>query len=276
MSGVNPAPVKRWLASVYPTLQLDPVWLDECLHYLSTHRQDLMGATLLKTVEQQILLSPLESCTASGSLPPGASEEQDGILSPGKGQLLQIISMDEVGHSALHLKETLQARREDAKLGVEADRVRVQGLTQEGEAEDAGTGAAGVSGGGAARFPRAMLKLELSDGHSTLQALEYRRIPALDLGSTDLGSKLLLKNARLRRGVVLLEPETVTLKGAPLFLSAEDETRRDMNSILFFCNLLLGKIAHENMITGGSIQELKEAQDDLLEAQLTARLDAQE
>lgn len=214
----NPAPVKRWLASVYPTLQLDPEWLAECLAYLSTHRQDLLGAAaLLKTVEQQILLSPLEACTSQGSLPVDL-EGQDGILSPGKAVLVQVVSMDEVGQSAVSLRDALQARREDARLGLQADRVRVQGLTQDGaEAEDGSAAAGGSSGNGptagAASYPRAMLKLELSDGHSVCTAIEYRRVPALDLASTELGAKLLLKNAQLRRGTILLEPHTVTVKG---------------------------------------------------------------
>jgi len=39
-------------------------------------------------------------------------------------------------------------------------------------------------------YPRGMLRLELSDGHSTLKAMEYQRINGMTLGETALGSKV--------------------------------------------------------------------------------------
>jgi hypothetical protein len=39
-------------------------------------------------------------------------------------------------------------------------------------------------------YPRATLSLLLSDGFRTLQAMEYRRLPMLQLGETPLGCKV--------------------------------------------------------------------------------------
>ena len=76
-----------------------------------------------------------------------------------------------------------------------------------------------------------MLRLELSDGATTLRAMEYQRIPELKLGSTPLGYKvrlpcfipwipfteiptqMLIHNVEFRRGIAFLEPKRITLKG---------------------------------------------------------------
>lgn len=213
MAPANAVTVKRWLSSVYPTFAIDDTWLDECLSYLTQHRQDLLGPALLKTVEQQILLSPLETCASLGALP--ASLDSLDRLG-GKAVLVQVISLDDVGQSAMSIKEALHARRDEARLGaVNAARVRVHGLTQTDEdlSASASTTAAAAAAPDATKYPRSMLKLELSDGFTGLSAIEYRRIHALALGETDLGCKLLLKNCKVRQGVLLLEPETVVVKG---------------------------------------------------------------
>lgn len=215
---MSSATIHRWLSSVYPTLQLDQEWLSECINYLTAHRQDLMGAALLKTIEQQILLSPLEACTSAGSIPDEVQEMEDGTLSPGKGVLVQIISLDEVGHAAVGLREVLHSQKEEARLGQEAaNRVRVHGLTQEGVDGD-------EAAGQVTRYPRTMLKLQLSDGHTVLNAIEYKHLPALNLADTALGAKILLKNARVRRGTVLLEPNTAIVKGRSFVVGPKGNT----------------------------------------------------
>lgn len=62
-----------------------------------------------------------------------------------------------------------------------------------GEADGAENGGAGPDDGEdytIPRYPRAMLRMVLSDGSRTLQAMEYRHITALQLGVTPLGCKV--------------------------------------------------------------------------------------
>jgi RecQ-mediated genome instability protein 1 len=82
------------------------------------------------------------------------------------------------------------------------------------------------------RYPRAMLRMDLSDGTHKIRAIEYKKLPDLVLGETPLGfkvccaslrhplmrlcvlnSQLRLKNTMIRRGIAFLEPDTVEILG---------------------------------------------------------------
>ena len=83
--------------------------------------------------------------------------------------------MTEIGVSALSLNQTRQTRMERMAAG-------------EGEEGD---GDVDVEGEGPIpKYPRGMLRFELSDGATTLQAIEYRTLPELTLGVTQLGYKV--------------------------------------------------------------------------------------
>lgn len=64
------------------------------------------------------------------------------------------------------------------------DRSDLAGLAREGD-EDAEEDEGPVP-----KYPRGMLRLELSDGFTTVEAVEYRSIPQLELGVTPLGYKV--------------------------------------------------------------------------------------
>ena len=57
-----------------------------------------------------------------------------------------------------------------------------------------------------------LLRLTLSDGHVEMPAMELRPIPELSI-HTPIGTKLLIKNAMVQRGMVLLQPENVQVLG---------------------------------------------------------------
>lgn len=95
--------------------------------------------------------------------------------------LLEIISLTEIAHSAFSLMNVRQTR---------IDREDLAGLAggdEEGNGDDEDEGPV-------PKYPRGMLKMELSDGFITLPAIEYRRIPELELGVTPLGCKVQLIN----------------------------------------------------------------------------------
>jgi len=74
------------------------------------------------------------------------------------------------------LKNTRQMRIDRADLiGLGGE--EVQGQVEEDE-------------GPIPKYTRSMLKFKLSDGSNSLDAIEYRRIPQLDLGETPLGFKV--------------------------------------------------------------------------------------
>ncbi len=92
--------------------------------------------------------------------------------------LVEITALTEIGQSAFNLLNTRQARLEREDLAGLVEREREQN-GQDGEDE-----------GPVPNYPRQMLKLEVSDGTVSLPAVEYRKIPELILGETQLGCKV--------------------------------------------------------------------------------------
>ncbi|KAL7006449.1 hypothetical protein EMMF5_004102 [Cystobasidiomycetes sp. EMM_F5] len=204
----------------------------------------LSGQQLLKEVERQVLRSSLNDATIHhDQLIP--DEEQDGdalqvngasehILFSGRqgGVLVQIEEIVEIGHPAHDLLKRHEARVEDKKVlkteGRAIQRVNMQPDPTQTQTNgtQAATGAAVgdiVDNTPANRFPRHMLKLVVSDGWSQRSAIEYRRIQGLSLEDTQLGCKLLLKNVKSRRGILLLDDTNCIVKGG--FIAERDETR---------------------------------------------------
>lgn len=64
-------------------------------------------------------------------------------------------------------------------------------------------------------FPRRMLKLELSDGSKgpNVFGIELQRIAGLDMNTTKIGTKVLLKGVMVRDGYLLLTPKGVVVEG---------------------------------------------------------------
>lgn len=93
--------------------------------------------------------------------------------------------MTEIANSAFNLMGVRQTRLDRADLAEGAQRRReereAQGLQEEDIEEDEGP---------IPKYPRGMLKFELSDGATTLQAIEFRSLPDFELGVTPLGYKV--------------------------------------------------------------------------------------
>lgn len=106
------------------------------------------------------------------------------------------MSVMEIGSSAFQLGTTKQQRKEAINGVGRIRRLRVPGVNggqqgpsqgnlgdQDDDDDDIGTDDIPL-------YPRSMLLLEVSDGFSVMKAIEYKRIPALELGGTALGSKV--------------------------------------------------------------------------------------
>ena len=111
---------------------------------------------------------------AHTGFPANINELHDTRLSPTQPVLCQINAITEIGHSAFSLQNVRQTRidREDLAGLVEA------GVEDEEESQPI------------PNYPRATLRFELSDGSVTVRAMEYKRLPGLELGVTPLGFKV--------------------------------------------------------------------------------------
>lgn len=91
--------------------------------------------------------------------------------------LVEIKSITEIAHSAFNLLNTHQTRLDRADLGLAHEDNNAELHPDEDE-------------GPVPKFPRGMLRFELSDGLTTFRAIEFRSLPQLELSTTPLGYKV--------------------------------------------------------------------------------------
>ncbi|KAL8278883.1 hypothetical protein RQP46_008754 [Phenoliferia psychrophenolica] len=194
-----PTALLNWFRSSYPTVLLDPEWLEACTDYLMTHFPTTTPQQLIKKVEYQLLLSDLStSILPSPRLLPSPLPAHPTTLFPTRPDrvLVQITSIDEIAHPALGLLDTLKEKRESRRIAA-LGRER-----KDGEEED-----------NPGKYARGLVRVTLSDGYTTCEGFEYQRIEGLGLEEVKLGCKLLLHSVRVVKGMLLLSPESVTIKG---------------------------------------------------------------
>ena len=158
-------------------------WLDGCYQWLVEELQISPHETKRATdaVEEALLDSDLKDSMLSGTgFPEGITTAGD-ITVQGSTILVQIVDITEIGHSAFSLTNVRQTRMDQEDLA---------GLANEEENENQNQ--ADEDAGPIPKYPRSMLKLQLSDGSVTLPAIEFKRIPGLELGVTSLGCKVIV------------------------------------------------------------------------------------
>ncbi|KAG8747782.1 hypothetical protein FRC12_013988 [Ceratobasidium sp. 428] len=188
-----PQRIVDWLRTTYPRPRVNSEWLDACCEYITSDLGVNVNnfETLRSHVEEQFLQSNL----ADSVLPDAGFPAPDSHDIRIKNMLCEVVAITEIGHSAFSLKNVRQAR---------VDKEDLAGLA--GDLEDGEDYTI-------PKYPRSMLRMEISDGHKTMRAIEYRRIPDLELGVTPLGTKIYLKDVNVRRGIVFLEPNGIQIKG---------------------------------------------------------------
>lgn len=171
----------------------------------------------------QYLGSDLTDSTLEGSgLPANVERIEKGRIATsnsGGPILCQMNAIMEIGHSAFSLRNVRQARIDKADLAGLAAQERDEDEQPPQDGEDYTIPS----------YPRSTLRFVLSDGFRTLDALEYRRLPSVNLGDTPLGCKVIMPPLRLlcrmlicagqfilhdvliRRGIAFLDPESVTI-----------------------------------------------------------------
>ncbi|KAF9485165.1 hypothetical protein BDN70DRAFT_796385 [Pholiota conissans] len=198
-----PPAVVQWVNRQFPKPTVDLEWLDGCCEWL-VDDQKLSPETdfpqFIEYVKVQLLESDLADSMSKGTgLRPNIVRATEDLKGP--PILVQIIAMTEIGTSAFQLEQTRVAREERMRSGqgnVEGD--------EEGDVEVEGEGPM-------PKYPRGTLRFQLSDGETIIEAMEYRTLPQLALGITELGYKMQLKGTRIQNGMALLEPATVNLLG---------------------------------------------------------------
>ena len=132
----------------------------------------------INNVENQLLESDFRDSMLEGTgLPLNICNLNNTKLRCGP-VLCEVISITEIGHSAFNLLNVRQTRNERDYLEVLASEEGIE--NDEGPCPD---------------YPRTMLRLELTDGTTTVPAIEFRKLPELKLGETPLGFKVCLRNS---------------------------------------------------------------------------------
>jgi len=136
---------------------------------------------LTDATEEALLDSDLKDSMQPGTgFPDGIAIAND-LTVQGSSILVQIVDITEIGHSAFSLTNVRQTRLDQEDLA---------GLARQNE-EDENQNQVDEDAGPIPKYPRSMLKLQLSDGTVTMPAIEFRRIPGLELGVTSLGCKVI-------------------------------------------------------------------------------------
>ncbi|KAK0531221.1 hypothetical protein OC834_003032 [Tilletia horrida] len=242
-----PPVLSGWLRARYPTLQIRQEWLEGCVEYIvgsnSSPGRRLTDRELIKQVNIQLLHSDLADSAEAGTLSPDIlTAHKQRIGEKGRGVLLQVVGIMDVGVSAQTQLDVLAARKEarthppapGAGAAPHAGAAEATEENQEeGEEEEDHMAAFHSSESALASianptvYPRSVLRIHLSDGHNPdvlLPAFEHSRIEALSMndgptpgeGRTLLGCKVLLKGAEVRRGQVLLRPGEVEVLGGSI------------------------------------------------------------
>ncbi|KAF8653611.1 hypothetical protein AX16_003855 [Volvariella volvacea WC 439] len=196
-------------------------WLEQCYEWLiSDANLQPTTADGLQAIKDgiytQLIQSDLVDSMLHGTgLPPNISQPGTSTTLTGQPVLVQIVSMTDIGVGAYNLNQTRVVREERIKAG------GTPGEDEEQADEDV------LGEGPVPKYQRSMLKLELSDGVTTMRAIEYRALPDLTLGVTPIGYKMLIKDVMVRRGIAFLEPKCVVMKGPPS-VTPESEARHAM------------------------------------------------
>ena len=138
---------------------------------------------LIDVIEEALLDSDLKDSMQPGTGFPESVTTTNNLTAQDSCILMQIVDITEIGHSAFSLTNVRQTRLDQEDLA---------GLARQNEEENEGQNQADEDVGPIPKYPRSMLKLRLSDGSITVPAMEFKRVPGLELGVTPLGCKVIV------------------------------------------------------------------------------------
>ncbi|KND03677.1 hypothetical protein, variant 1 [Spizellomyces punctatus DAOM BR117] len=184
-SPIIPSTVQQRLAA--KNIQIHPHWTEQCINYLRTRSPiSLTDSDLVDGILEQYLHTDLRE-VGLPVLPPRITEAHKVVVGRPKGIVLQVIDVHEVGVSANSMLELILDFK--PKKG-EPPRPQHSSL----------------------QIPRKMLRLQLTDGVQEVPAMECALLPGISVESM-LGVKVVVTNATIRQGVIMLEPQNFSILG---------------------------------------------------------------
>lgn len=167
---------------------------------------------------------------------------------------LQVLDIEDIGTSLWSQVEAIErVERGEAVRGREI--VRTVTVGDDSEARENNNGANGPNTG-VGENSNGPHRVILQDAAGTRAvAIELRRIHGLAIGKLQIGTKLILRDATVARGMALLTPECVTLLGGKIE-SLDQEWKRSRKA------RLLAQIAEAE---GGQQQQQRQADEGAME-----------
>ncbi|KAL9932285.1 hypothetical protein V8E36_008764 [Tilletia maclaganii] len=244
-----PPVLSAWLRGRYPTFPVRQEWLEGCVEYLLESGQGrLSDRELIRQTNTQLLHADLADSAEAGVLSEDMlTMHRQRLGDKSHGVLLQIVGIMDIGVSAQTQMDVLTARQEARAVPPSTRSTFVAHAPGPSSSAPAYGGddpeeqdhmsafhdseSALASQANPTVYPRSLLRLHLSDGHSDvlLPAFEHTRMEALSMndpgegpvglagkGRTLLGCKVLLKGPEVRRGQVLLRPGDVEILGGSI------------------------------------------------------------
>lgn len=210
------------------SLSISPAWLDSFIASSSASLQrNVPISALTQTALFRILSSDFRDTLATTNpislLPvdifdPNVKERR--LTGPVP---VQVMDIEDIGTSLWSQVEAIErVERGEAIRGREIVRTVTVGDDSEARANHDGTNGAGDSNTGAndnSNTSNGPHRVILQDAVGTRTvAIELRRIHGLAVGKMQIGAKLILRNATVARGMLLLNPDCVTVLGGKIEL----------------------------------------------------------
>ncbi|CAG8697053.1 7287_t:CDS:2, partial [Cetraspora pellucida] len=170
---------------------LQDTWLQQRL--LRPENTNLDNKQLYQAIYNEFLDSDLNK-SVNPHLPPLIEDMHKIIIGEHRPIILQIADIFEVGVSAQSLLDVVNSY--------------LSGSVKQGHKYNDISDKQYES----IKFPRGMLKFQLTDGYQSVDAIEYKPLSNLNL-LTPIGIKISVSKALVLRGVLLLGPENATVLG---------------------------------------------------------------
>ncbi|GIK01333.1 hypothetical protein Aspvir_005367 [Aspergillus viridinutans] len=205
------------------SLAISPSWLNNFISSSTASQRNVPLSAIVRTALFRILASDfresLSTRTPSSLLPVDifdTSVQERRLQGPIP---LQIVDIEDIGTSLWSQVEAIERiERGEAIRGREI--VRTVNVDEDSEERAARTGnirTTNSAASGAGSNSNGPHRLILQDAAGTRAvAIELKRVEGIGLGKTPIGAKLLLRDATVARGMILLTPGSVTLLGGKI------------------------------------------------------------
>ncbi|PKX91916.1 OB fold domain-containing protein [Aspergillus novofumigatus IBT 16806] len=205
------------------SLPVSPSWLNNFISTSTASQRNVPLSAIVRTALFRILASDfresLSTRTPSSLLPVDVfdtSVQERRLQGPIP---LQIVDIEDIGTSLWSQVEAIERiERGEAIRGREIVRtVNVDEDSEERAARAGNNRTANSAASGAGSTSNGPHRLILQDAAGTRAvAIEVKRVEGIGLGNIPIGAKLLLRDATVARGMILLTPECVTLLGGKI------------------------------------------------------------